>query len=153
VVEYYTGQNQRFWCKRRPKWGGGGSLGGCLSTYIFPILLLFNTRTPPPQTKRRTFRISSIPPDATEGELRAYLKDLLEDGTPDDFIISLVPYSYGKEQMATVSFTYKEPEQFSECKTDERLYLRSEGMKSRIIVDCNFQGVTPLYSAKEPTAE
>jgi hypothetical protein len=100
--------------------------------------------TPPPQIKRpikcRTFRISSIPPDVAEGELRAYLKDLLEDGTPDDFIISLVPYSYGKEQMATVSFTRKEPKQFSECKADERLYLRNEGMKSRIIVDCNFQG-------------
>jgi hypothetical protein len=118
---------------------------------------VFNTRTPPPQIKRpikcRTFRISSIPPDVTEGDLRAYLKDLLEDGTPDDFIISLAPYSYGKEQMATVTFIRKEPSPFSECKTDERLYLRNEGMKSRIIVDCDFQGVTPLYSAKEPTVE
>jgi hypothetical protein len=113
--------------------------------------------TPPPQTKRpikrKTFRISSIPPDVTKGELRAYLKDLLEDGTPDDFIISLAPYSYGKEQMATVTFTHKEPSPFSECKTDERLYLRNEGMKFGIIVDCDFQGVTPLYSAKEPTVE
>ena len=119
------------------------------------VLFVFNIRTAPPQIKRpikrRTLRISSFPPDFTEGELRAYLKDLHEDGTPDDFIISLVPYSYGKNQIATVTFTRKEPSSFSECQTDERLYLRNEGMN--ITVDCDFQGVTPLYSAKEPTVE
>jgi hypothetical protein len=121
------------------------------------LLVLLSTHTPPSRIKRpikrRTFRISSIPPNVTEGELRIYLKDLLEDYTPDDCIISLVPYSYGKEQMATITFIRREPSPFSECKTDERLYLQSEGMKSRIIVDCEFQGVTPLYSAKEPTVE
>jgi hypothetical protein len=126
---------------------------GPLVKSVVPLL----SPTPPPQIKRpikrKTFRISSIQPDVTKGELKAYLKGLLEDGTPDDFIISLAPYSYGKEQMATVSFTRKEPSPFSECKTDERLYLRNEGMKSRIIVDCDFQGVTPLYSAKEPIVE
>jgi RNA recognition motif-containing protein len=103
--------------------------------------------------KPRTFRISSIPPDVTEGELRTYLKDLLEDCTPDDLIVSLAPYSYGKGQIATVTFTHRELSPFSECKTDERLYFQSDRMKSRIIVDCKFQGVTPLYSAREPTVE
>jgi RNA recognition motif-containing protein len=121
------------------------------------LLVLLTTRAAPPQIKRpikrRTFRISSIPPDVTEGDLRTYLKDLLEDCISDDFIISLAPYSYGKSQIATITFTRREPSPFSECKTDERLYLQSERMKSHIIVDCDFQGVTPLYSAKEPTVE
>jgi hypothetical protein len=121
------------------------------------LLALLRTHAPPPSIKRpikrRTFRISSVPPDVTECDLRTYLKDLVEDSTQDDFIISLAPYSNGKIQIATVTFTRTEPSQFSECKTDERLYLQIEGMQSRIIVDCDFQGVTPLYSAKEPTVE
>jgi hypothetical protein len=121
------------------------------------LLVLRRTHAPPPpikrSTKRRTFRISSIPQDVTERDLRTYLKDLLEDSTQDDFIISLAPYSYGKRQIATVTFRHTEPSPFSECKTDERLYLQIEGMQSRFIVDCDFQGVTPLYSAKEPTVE
>jgi hypothetical protein len=121
------------------------------------LLLLLRTHAPPPSLKRpikrRTFRISSIPPDVTEHDLRTYLKDLLEDSTQDDFITSLAPYSYGKRQIATVTFTRTEPSPFSECKTDERLYLQIEGIQSRIIIDHNFQGVTPLYSAKEPTVE
>jgi hypothetical protein len=121
------------------------------------LLVLLSTRTPPPPikrpTKRRTFRISSIPPDVTEGELRAYLEGLLEDCTLDDCIISLAPYSYGKEQMATVSFIRREPSPFSEYKTDERVHVQNEGMKFGITVDCEFQGVTPLYSVKNPTVE
>jgi hypothetical protein len=121
------------------------------------LLVLLSTRTPPPPIKRpikrRTFRISSIPPDVTEGELRSCLKCLLEDCTPDDLIISLVPYSYGKEQMATVTFTRREPSPFSEYKAGERVHVQNEGMKFGITVDCEFQGVTPLYSAKEPTVE
>jgi hypothetical protein len=118
------------------------------------LLLLLRSHAPPPSIKRpinrRTFRISSIPPDVTERDLRTYL---LEDSTQDDFTISLAPYSHGKIQIATVTFTRTEPSRFSECRTDERLYLRMEGMQSRIIVDCDFQGVTPLYSAKGPTVE
>jgi hypothetical protein len=122
------------------------------------LLLLLSTRTPPPPIKRpikrRTFRISSIPPDVTEGDLRSCLKCLLlEDCTPDDLIISLVPYSCGKEQMATVTFTRREPSPFSEYRAGERVHVQNEGMKFAIIVDSEFQGVTPLYSAKEPTVE
>jgi hypothetical protein len=121
------------------------------------LLLLLRTHAPPPSIKRpikrRTFRISSIPPDVTEHDLRTYLKDLVEDSTEDDFTISLAPYSHGKIQIATVTFTRTEPSQFSECKIDERFYLQIEGMQSRIIVDCDFQGVTSLYNAKEPAVE
>jgi hypothetical protein len=136
------------------------------------LLVLLITRAPPPiklsqsprrgtprpdplkrPVKRRAFRISSISPDVTEGELRTYLKDLLEDCAPDGLIVSLAPYSYGNEQIATVTFTRRELSPFRECKTDERLYFQSDRMKSRIIVDCEFQGVTPLYSAREPTVE
>ena len=121
------------------------------------LLVLIGTRTSPPQikhpNKHRTFRISSIPPDVTEVELRTCLESLLEDCTRDDLIISLVPYSYGKEQMATVTFTRKEPSPFSEFKTDERVPVQNKGMRFGFTVDCEFQGVTPLYSAKEPTVE
>ena len=121
------------------------------------LLVLLSTRISPPPTKRpikrRTFRISSIPPDVTEGELRTCLESLLEDCAPDNLIISLVPYSYGKEQMATITFRCKEPSPFSEFKRDERVPMQNEGMKFGITVDCEFQGVTPLYSAREPTVE
>jgi hypothetical protein len=121
------------------------------------LLVLLSTQTPPPPIKRpikrRTFRISSIPLDVTEGELRACLECLLEDFTPDDSIISLVPYSYGKEQIATVTFTRREPSPFSEYKAGERVHVQNERMKFGITVDSEFQGVTPLYSAKEPTVE
>jgi hypothetical protein len=121
------------------------------------LLVLLSTRTPPPPNerpiKRRTFRISSIPPDVTEAELRTCLECLLEDCTPDDSIISLVPYSYGKEQMATVTFTCREPSPFSEYKAGERVHVQNKGMKFGITVDSEFQGVTPLYSAKEPAVE
>jgi hypothetical protein len=148
------------------------SIVALLSCAILLVLLI--TRAPPPPIKlsqspkegtprsgpsrerpikRRAFRISSISPDVTEGELRTYLKDLLEDCAPDDLIVSLAPYSYGNEQIATVTFTRRELSPFRECKTDERLYFQSDRMKSRIIVDCEFQGVTPLYSAREPTVE
>jgi hypothetical protein len=127
-----------------------------LLSYVI-LLVLVITRAPPPPTKRpikrRTFRISSIPPDVTESELRSCLKCLLEDCTPDDLIISLAPYSYGKEQMATVTFTRREPSPFSGYKTGERVHVHNEGMKFGIVVDSEFQGVTPLYSAKEPTVE
>jgi hypothetical protein len=120
------------------------------------LLVLLRSHAPPPikrPIKRRTYRISAIPPDVTERDLRTYLKDLLEDSTQDDFIISLAPYSYGKRQIATVTFTSTEPSPFLECRTDRRVYLQIEGIQPRIIVDCDFQGVTPLYSAKEPTIE
>ena len=121
------------------------------------LLVLLSPRVSPPPIKRpikpRTFRVSNIPPDITESELRTYLKDLLEDCVPDDFIISLAPYSYGRRQIATVTFMRRELSPFSECRTGERLYIQNDGMGSRIIVDCEFQGVTPLYSAKEPTVE
>jgi hypothetical protein len=133
-------------------------VGGIIALFSCAILLvMLSTRTPPPPIerpkKRRTFRISSIPPDVTEGELGTRLKSLFQDCTPDDCVISLAPYSYGKEQMATVSFIRREPSPFSEYKTDEKVYVRNEGMKSDISVDCQFQGVTPLYSAKDPTVE
>ena len=126
------------------------SIIALLSCAILLVLL----GTPPIKrpNKRRAFRISSIPPHVTEGELRTCLKSLLKDCTPDDLIISLVPYSYGKEQMATVTFTRKEPSPFSEYKL-ERVHVQNEGMGFDFTVDCEFQGVTPLYSAKDPTVE
>ena len=121
------------------------------------LLVMLSPRAPPPPIKRpikpRTFRVSNIPPEVTESELRTYLKDLLEDCTPDDFVVSLAPYSYGKRQIATVTFTRRELPPFSDCRTSRRLYLPYDGMGSQIIVDCEFQGVTPLYSAIEPTVE
>ena len=104
---------------------------GIIALLSYAILLaLLSTHTSPPPikrlNKRRTFRVSSIPPDVTEGELRTCLECLLKDCAPDNLIISLVPYSYGKEQMATVTFTRKEPSPLSEYKLERVCMCRTK---------------------------
>jgi hypothetical protein len=79
--------------------------------------------------------------------------DLLGDDPPDDPIISLVPYAYGKEQIATVTFTRREPSLFSDCVPGNSIFLCYSEMNASVEVDCEFRGITPLYSAEEPTVE
>ncbi|KAF8533194.1 hypothetical protein BDD12DRAFT_947879 [Trichophaea hybrida] len=130
-----------------------------LVAYVTALLSggILKTRTSPPPIERRikprTFRISAIPRDITEDGFRTYLTGLLEDGKPDDFIISLVPYALGQEQTATVTFTRREPSPFSECAPGNRMPLDSKEMKAHIVVDCDFLGITPLYSAEEPIVD
>jgi hypothetical protein len=105
---------------------------------------------------RRTFRISSIPPKLTKGQLEAYLKDLLDNNHPErtknSFILSLVPYR--KYQTATVTFDCEEPSLFAKCKSvGDRAYWTIKDTEIPLVVDCDFLGITPIYSAEEPTVE
>ncbi|KAF8241755.1 hypothetical protein K440DRAFT_641239 [Wilcoxina mikolae CBS 423.85] len=100
----------------------------------------------------RTFRISGIPTGVTE-ELMAYLNSVLENSASDEVIISLVPYSHGKKKIATVTFTSSEPPPFSECKPGDRMPLYVKEMNAHVVVDCDFLGITPLFSSAEPTVD
>jgi hypothetical protein len=61
---------------------------------------------------------------------------------------------YRNYQTATVTFDCEEPSLFAKCKSmGDRVYWPITGTKLRLSVDCGFLGITPLYSAKEPTVE
>ncbi|KAA8894431.1 hypothetical protein FN846DRAFT_819409 [Sphaerosporella brunnea] len=106
--------------------------------------------------KPRTFRIGSIPPEVTKGQLAAYLRDLLEDNRPEPpknpFILSLAPHR--NYQTATVTFNSEEPSIFAKCNAvGDREYWTIEDTEISLVVDCDFLGITPLYSAEEPTLD
>jgi hypothetical protein len=115
-----------------------------MASKLFPIARSVNPRT---------FRISAIPCHVTKDQLIVYLQQLLPYGTTDEIIISVVPYSYGKELIATVTFTHREPARFFACKLGTELSLYFKEMKSNVVIDCDFFGITPLYSAREPAVE
>ena len=104
--------------------------------------------------KRRTFRVSLIPTNLTRHQFESYLGDLLDDiqsGRPQN-TISLVPY--GRFQTATVTFKCKEPSLFAKCKgAEDKTYWTIKETKTPLVVDCGFLGITPLYSAEQPTVE
>jgi len=105
---------------------------------------------PPPQSQpsARTLRIRDIPLSVTEEEFRNYLKALLGY---DDFVLSFV--SDKRKITAAVTLTSGEPAALSTCAPGNIIYLRYPGAEPGILVDCDFLGMTPLYSAEEPTVE
>ena len=108
-----------------------------------------STQPPPqPPSRVRTLRISSIPLSVTKDELRTYLKELLGY---DGFPFSLVPAKYSA--VATVTLTGGEPTDLSTCTPGKRIYQHHQKTGVDLVVDCEFHGMTPLYSADEPTVE
>ena len=108
-----------------------------------------STQPQPQEPSRvRTLRISSIPHSVTKDELRTYLKELLGY---DDFPFSLVPATYSA--VATVTLTGGEPTALSACTPGRRIYQHHQRTGVELVVDCEFHGMTPLYSADEPTVE
>jgi hypothetical protein len=106
----------------------------------------------------RTFRISSIPGNVTVEMLRALLKDIDDD--PGEIIISLVRETLHKTttlQMATITFTKQEPRAFRELTPGESVDWKPEGpvcgVSKSFTVDCDFDGITPLYSDVDPDVE
>ncbi|KAA8913656.1 hypothetical protein FN846DRAFT_929114 [Sphaerosporella brunnea] len=95
----------------------------------------------------RTLRVSLIPLRVTEDEFRTFLRGLVGG----DFILSLAPSRGFK--VATVTFTHREPPALSKCARGDRSYLRYEDMSVDLVVDCDFLGMTPLYSAENPTVD
>jgi len=112
------------------------------------------TRTPPPpeqspQTRVRTLRISGILPDVTDEDFRIYLKDLLRY---DGFELSFVPSE--DHAVATVTPIEGETSALLKCTPGNRIPLDYPGAaRCSLVVDCDFIGATPLYSAEEPTVE
>jgi hypothetical protein len=69
----------------------------------------------------------------------------------DGFELSLVHLeSY---QVATVTLTTTEPAQLVRCTPGHKIYLEFPGTAVRLVIDCDFHGLTPLYAAEEPTVE
>jgi len=101
-----------------------------------------------PQSAARTFRIRGIPLSVTEVEFRRYLEGLLGYG---DFGLSFV--SDGCTITATVTPTYGEPAALSKCAPGNDVDLPYPGTEDGLLADCDFFGITPLYSAEEPTVE
>ena len=109
-----------------------------------------STQPPPqlPQPPVRTLRISDIPLGVTKDDFTIYLEVLLGY---DGFILSLVlSESY---IIATVTLTKGEPPDLLSCTPGNRIYLEFPGTVFGLVVDCDFLGMTPLYSAEEPTVE
>jgi len=109
--------------------------------------------TPPPIAKknlRRTFRITSIPPEVSKEQLQS---TLLGAGVePQQRIIcSLVPH--GNTQTATVTFKSGDPPQSLNCKPGSKASLELDGIGGDLSVDCDFFGITPLYCGENPTVE
>jgi hypothetical protein len=104
---------------------------------------------PPPDARVRTLRISGIPPDVTEAGFKNYLKELLGY---DGFILSMVTSQ--DHAVATVTPIEGETPDLLKCTPGNRISLDYPGAaRCRLVVDCDFIGVTPLYSAEEPTVE
>ena len=100
------------------------------------------------QGRVRTLRICAIPLSVTENEFRIYLKDLLGY---EGFILSFVcSESY---TVATVSLTEGEPAALLRCTPGNKIYLPYRETVVGLVVDCDFLGMTPLYSAEEPIVE
>ena len=105
---------------------------------------------PPPQSQpsARTLRIRGIPLFVTEEEFRSYLKELLGY---DDFVLSFV--SDKRKITAAVTLTSGEPAALSTCAPGNTIDLTYPGAELGLLVDCDFLGMTPLYSAEEPAVE
>ncbi|KAI5844898.1 hypothetical protein BZA05DRAFT_408884 [Tricharina praecox] len=101
-----------------------------------------------PPIPARTLRIPNIPPSVTEQDFRKYLGGIL--GYPD-FMLSYVPDE--TNITATITPTKGEPASLARCIPGKEIDLPYPGTKHGLLVDCDFFGLTPLYTAKEPTVD
>jgi hypothetical protein len=105
-----------------------------------------------------TFRLSEIEIKMTKYDLSSFL-DCLRVGNTEipgnSRILSLASDDDRRFRVATVAF-HQEPNEFKECKPGKPCYLqdpdrdikrtfRLSSIMSTIIVDCDFDGMTPLY--------
>ncbi|KAF8535728.1 hypothetical protein BDD12DRAFT_750928 [Trichophaea hybrida] len=98
----------------------------------------------------RTLRIFGVPPQVTKDQLEADLLKLSNESSQGDLKLSLVPAN--DTQISTVTFP-REPPHFTECKPGQKISLNVEGICDQLVFDCDFFGMTPLYSATEPTVD
>jgi len=86
--------------------------------------------------------------NVTEDEFKSYLKELLGY---DGFILSLVPSR--RDAIATVTLTNGEPATLSQCSSRARINLPYPRAGVHLTADCDFFGITPVYSTEEPVVE
>lgn len=107
-------------------------------------------------TVNRSLRISSIPTMVTESELRTFLQGLQlpkSEQTVNIKAISLQKEKCGL-QTATVCFE-REPDPISSCARCRKITVPYpyQGKTHDLVVDCDFYGLTPLFSSEKPTVE
>lgn len=109
------------------------------------------------QTQGRSLRISLIPISVTASDFRAFLEKLpsrhqSEDGDTNILALSLVKDN--NSQVSTVCFK-SEPDLFLECAPHKEIYVAFDhhGTKHQLVIDCDFFGLTPLYSSEKPGVE
>jgi hypothetical protein len=128
---------------------------------VSPVLdpRVIDASTPLP-LRRRTFRLSKIPPDMNDSALCQFLDSLQVGGGSikgNSKVFSLATYS--SWQVATVSFD-QEPDEFERCKPGHEVHLQlpkrpveTRAVPVRVTVDCDFYSMTPLYEPVGTTAE
>jgi hypothetical protein len=112
---------------------------------------------PPPYlpSQPRTLRLSPLPTSINEIRLRQYLNSLECDAeyqAENILAFSLAPYM--NWLVATVTFR-QEPSIFAQCRPRSHLPFQLPAdlampRESNIIIDCDFYGITPLYSPLKP---
>lgn len=102
------------------------------------------------ESNRRSLRVGNVPEDASHDEFRKFMESLLL--LDDDYVggcillSSLAPSCNGRGQVGTVCFD-REPEVLERCRTGCEVYVTwHRGDRTyRLVVDCDFFGMTPLY--------
>ncbi|KAA8909379.1 hypothetical protein FN846DRAFT_942526 [Sphaerosporella brunnea] len=101
----------------------------------------------------RTFRIRQIPFGVTKAKLDQGLRTFFGDSYQEDFISTLVPVD-GTYQCATVSPEEGVPEKFARCKPGQRpKSIKIPQVGDDLTLDCDFDGMTPLYAAENPQVD
>jgi hypothetical protein len=107
----------------------------------------------------RSLRISLIPLAVTASDFRSFLERLQPHNGSDlgrcgNNILAMSLVQHGRSQVATICFD-SEPDFFSVCTSDAPMHLnfRHHETDYQLVVDCDFFGLTPLYSSEEPTVE
>ena len=105
----------------------------------------------------RSLRISLIPSTVTFDEFQSFLENLpslytSENGDTNILALSLVRDI--NSQVSTVCFR-SEPDLFSKCAPHKEIHIDFDhnGTVHELVVDCDFFGITPLYSSEKPTVE
>jgi len=111
----------------------------------------------------RTFRICLIPCSVTERHFREWLESLVLDGSSDSdsrekysnvLELSLSLYTTTTWQVATATFRYT-PRVFAGSGSGRSTGVRAKfgDIEAEIVIDCNFLGITPLFTSSEPSVE
>lgn len=105
----------------------------------------------------RSLRISGIHSSVPYEEFRSFLEGLdapVSVHNDNVLALSLAPDTSDSKQVATVCFKH-EPDFIAKCTPGVSVEMKySDGKtESRLVVDCEFFGLTPLYTAPEPIVE